>query len=140
MTDEVYDLLWSLRSHHPEFVFTFVAERTKDGRVRGRRYRITAAGWNTVWTRHAKPVLQNFRFHDTRHTAATRLVRATGNLKLAQRLLGHSTLAMTSRYAHVTNDDLRNGLELIPRTQTPTKRPTTSVKRIAKPLKEKKKP
>jgi integrase len=39
----------------------------------------------------------DFRFQDFRHTAATRLVRATGNLKMAQKLLSHAELATTSR-------------------------------------------
>ncbi|WEX07509.1 hypothetical protein [Chelativorans sp. AA-79] len=38
-------------------------------------------------------------------------MRATGNLKLAQQLLGYTELATTSRYAHVTKDDLRAGME-----------------------------
>ena len=33
-------------------------------------------------------------------------MRATGNIKLAQRLLGHEDIATTARYAHVTGDDL----------------------------------
>ncbi|HEY9057509.1 MAG TPA: tyrosine-type recombinase/integrase, partial [Aurantimonas sp.] len=59
---------------------------------------------------------------DTRHTAATRLVRASGNLKLAQRMLGHADLATTTKYAHVTQDDLRAAMEAAApaATKTPT--------------------
>jgi site-specific recombinase XerD len=38
-------------------------------------------------------------------------VRATGNLKAAQKLLAHSELATTSRYSHLTQDDLRAAME-----------------------------
>jgi site-specific recombinase XerC len=36
-------------------------------------------------------------------------LRATGNLKLVQAQLGHAQIATTSKYAHVTNSDLRAG-------------------------------
>ena len=139
MTEEICDLLRSLEGDHHEAVFTFLAQRTRDGRVCGNRYPITAHGLNTTWFRHAKPVLKDFRFHDTRHTAATRLVRATGNLKLAQQLLGHTTLAMTSRYAHVSHDDLRAGLEAAVRAQKATETAAGDSKRRSKVLKFKKK-
>lgn len=111
MTQEVFDFLWSLKDDHPEAVFTYVAKKTRDGRVRGKRYPVTYSGFTSAWRRYVKGKLSDFRFHDTRHTAATRLVRATGNIKLAQRLLGHTEIATTGRYAHVTHDDLREGLE-----------------------------
>jgi len=52
-----------------------------------------------------------FRLHDTRHTAMTRLVRATGNIKLAQKLARHADIRTTLRYAHATDDDLRAAME-----------------------------
>jgi len=53
--------------------------------------------------------VENFRFHDTRHTAATRVLRAS-NLKVAQRLLGHADIATTTKYAHALDDDIRAAL------------------------------
>lgn len=52
----------------------------------------------------------DYRFHDNRHTAVTRLLRATGNLRLVQRLLGHSNIETTTKYAHVTDGDLAAGM------------------------------
>lgn len=118
MTQEVFDLLWSLKDHHKSAVFTYIARKTRDGRVRGTRYPITDAGFKTQWRRGPRSNLVDFRFHDTRHTAATRLVRATGNIRLAQRLLGHTEIATTTKYAHVTNEDLRAGLEAASATAT----------------------
>lgn len=54
--------------------------------------------------------IEDFRFHDLRHTFATRLLRQTGNLKLVSRLLDHTTVETTSRYAHVLDDDLATAL------------------------------
>ena len=126
MTKAVHALLWDIRHHHAEAVFSFKAKRTRDGRVKGQRYPITAEGLNTVWARYVRPKIKDFRFHDTRHTAATRLVRATGNLKLAQRLLGHSNITTTVRYSHVTHDDLRVGMEITHSAQSPTPNTTQS--------------
>jgi integrase len=45
-----------------------------------------------------------FRWHDMRHTFATRLVRAGVDIISVQHLLGHSKIAMTARYAHSLAD------------------------------------
>jgi integrase len=132
MTDEVHDLLWSLKDNHAEAVFTYVAKRKRDGRGLGERHPITYSGFTMAWRRHGKKAVTDFRFHDTRHTAATRLVRATGNIKLAQKLLGHTSVKTTTRYAHVTHDDLRNGLEAASRAKSPTQNPTHDAVNSAK--------
>ena len=48
--------------------------------------------------------------HDFRHTAAKRTLRATGNLRLVQRLLNHASPATTAEYAQATLEDLREGM------------------------------
>ena len=55
--------------------------------------------------------IEDFRFHDLRHTFATRMLRQTGNLKLVSRLLGHKSIETTMRYAHVLDDDLRQAID-----------------------------
>ena len=46
--------------------------------------------------------LEDFRWHDFRHTAASRIVQAGGTLLDAGEHLGHRTLLMTQRYAHLS--------------------------------------
>lgn len=53
--------------------------------------------------------------HGARHHAGTTLLRATGNLKLTQRMLGHATIQSTARYAHALEDDLRQAIDALPR-------------------------
>jgi integrase len=40
----IRELLFPLQGHHPEFVFTYVAQKTRDKRVRGQRYPMTREG------------------------------------------------------------------------------------------------
>jgi site-specific recombinase XerD len=48
--------------------------------------------------------LENFTWHSLRHTFASRLVMADVNLRTVQQLMGHKTLQMTVRYAHLAPD------------------------------------
>lgn len=47
--------------------------------------------------------------HSFRHYFVTRVLRASGNLKLAQELARHKNIAVTERYAHLANDELDKG-------------------------------
>ena len=56
-----------------------------------RRVHLTYEGMKSAWRRAIKrAVVEDFRFHDNRHTAATRLLRSGANLKVVQKLLRHS--------------------------------------------------
>lgn len=50
----------------------------------------------------AEAGIENFRFHDLRHTAASYLAQSGANLLDIQNALGHKSAAMTMRYAHLT--------------------------------------
>jgi site-specific recombinase XerD len=47
--------------------------------------------------------------HSFRHYFVTRVLRASGNLKLAQELARHRNIAVTQRYAHLSDDELDQG-------------------------------
>ena len=51
--------------------------------------------------------LKDFRFHDLRHDYASRLVMADVDLYSVSKLLGHSDVSMTQRYAHLAPDYLK---------------------------------
>jgi integrase len=53
--------------------------------------------------------------HSLRHTALTNVLRATGNIRMAQQLAGHASLSSTLVYAHVLEDDLRSALDTMSR-------------------------
>lgn len=48
--------------------------------------------------------LENFRFHDLRHTAATYLLEAGATLPELSAILGHRSIQMVKRYAHLADN------------------------------------
>jgi integrase len=114
ITSAVREILWPLRGHHPVYVFTYVARRTREGRKGGDRYPVTYNGVKTMWRRLRKRAgVQDFRFHDFRHDFATKLLRKTGNLKIVQRALNHAEIQSTARYAHVGDKELAEAFETL---------------------------
>lgn len=49
--------------------------------------------------------------HTLRHTFATRLLRATGNIRKVQKALGHSDLSTTMVYTHVVDGELEEAMK-----------------------------
>ncbi len=110
---------WPLQGDHPEFVFTYVAQRTRGDRIKGKCYPLTISGTKTRWRRTRKAAgVSNFRLHDFRHDFATKLLRETGNLRLVQKALNHADIKTTARYAHVLDEEVAEGIERIAKSRT----------------------
>lgn len=94
-------------------VFTYACERDaprrKDrvARIKGDRYPFSKQGWDRKWRKAlADAGIEGYRFHDNRHTAATR----TQSIEIANILLGHSDMRTTQRYFHPSEDRVREVL------------------------------
>jgi len=73
---------------------------------------------NLAWVKRSfktackKAGIENLRFHDLRHTAATRLVDAGIPLHAIAKLLGHSTVRVTERYSH-PEESVKEAVEIL---------------------------
>jgi integrase/recombinase XerD len=87
-------------SHAPLFLNRHgTALKPQSVRSRLRRYA------RQIWlTRRITP-------HMLRHTAATLLIETGVDIRFVQRLLGHSSIATTEIYTHVSDEALRTTLE-----------------------------
>lgn len=95
-----------------EYVFTAIRQSSRGAMRAGSRQALTVKTLKLPFVAALEEAgVQNFRFHDLRHTAATRILRVTGNLRITQKLLGHTNISTTARYAHTTVDDLREAME-----------------------------
>jgi integrase/recombinase XerC len=47
--------------------------------------------------------------HSFRHYFVTKVLRGSGNLKLAQELARHASIVVTQRYAHLSDNELDKG-------------------------------
>ncbi|TDD45801.1 hypothetical protein E1286_22825 [Nonomuraea terrae] len=69
-----------------------------------------------VWKSILKQAsVRDVRVHDARHTAATLLIEQGVNIRVGQRVLGHTRVATTERYTHVSTPLMRDaGQRLAP--------------------------
>lgn len=79
--------------------------------------------------------VENYHWHDNRHTFCSRLAMANVPLKTIQTLAGHKTIAITARYAHLAPNALHAAVELID-VPTDPRTDTSKVERISKVAKK----
>ncbi len=106
----VYDLLSRKRAAGEQDGLVFVTGQGNDLKA---RYLVRIF---TKVRNHAG--LTDFRFHDLRHTFASRLVQKGIDLYRVQLLLGHKTGIMTQRYAHHCPESLRDGVRALEKSAT----------------------
>jgi|TARA_B100002003_G_C14056809_1_gene508876 integrase len=93
--------------HSIESIFVFTDLKT------GEPYKEVKKGFKTALK---KAGINNFRFHDLRHTFASHLVMAGIDLVTVKELLGHKSLSMTLRYAHLAPEHKVKALEVLDNT------------------------
>ena len=88
--------------------------------------RIFPVNAHNFYNRVFKPALEeakidNFVWHDLRHTFGSRLAMKGVPILTIKDLMGHKTLTMTLRYAHLAPGHLRDAVEKLTDTTTDTK-------------------
>ena len=84
---------------------------TRDGTVMGRSDR----SFQEVFQRCLKRAgLPRIRFHDTRHSFAASWMMNGGNIYRLSKILGHSSVTVTERYAHLAPDAFEQDYGLLP--------------------------
>lgn len=77
----------------------------------GQRVFEVRTGFKTAWAKLPKRAdITKFRCHDLRHHFASRLVQLGVPLNTVRDLLGHSSVAMSLRYAHLAPDQRREAV------------------------------
>lgn len=89
------DILSQCKGHHKEYVFTYMG-------------RPVSRCNNHAWRKALKRAgIENFRWHDLRHTWASWHVQNGTSLQELQQLGGWSSFEMVLRYAHLSSDHLK---------------------------------
>lgn len=96
-------ILRTWRGQHPKTTFVF------PGRT-GAPLTNVQSSWENVLKAAA---IEDFRWHDLRHTFASWLVMKGVSLYRVSMFLGHSTETTTRRYAHLAPDQDREAVELL---------------------------
>ncbi len=78
--------------------------------VNGKPYQDVKRSFNTALK---KAEIKNFHFHDLRHTFASHLVMGGQDLMTVKDFLGHKTLTMTLRYAHLAPSHKMKAMEVL---------------------------
>lgn len=99
-----------LKARNDQFVPLFIRFKDKvDPQTDGEKMRLTVRTIERIVEKYAKKCGIPIRIgpHVLRHSFATDLLRAGADLRSVQELLGHSNVATTQIYTHVTNPQLR---------------------------------
>lgn len=108
----IYPIIKHLMNTHKASKYLFVNPKT------GERYTSIDNSWNGILKKaglDGKPGVDKLRFHDLRHTAATNLARAGKDMKFIAQYLGHTDVRTSARYVHYSDEDLKNGAEILVR-------------------------
>jgi integrase len=84
-----------------------------------------------------KAGIRDLRFHDLRHTFASRLAQNGIDPYTVQKLMGHTSFSTTQRYAHHFVESLRKGIESLEASrQERAQKSITNLAQFGPPIRE----
>ena len=93
--------------------------------------------YRSAWEAAVKRArLEDFCFHDLRHTFASWSVQRGASVQEVKELLGHASLAMTMRYAHLSPEHLRRAVARLDDLPAPEVLPNRAQARAQEPIEE----
>lgn len=108
MPDNIYKMLLHKNSNQKKSSFLFL---NKDGnKVKGVSHAFTHVVDILKLNEGVKDIRQKVVFHTLRHTYASWLAQMGTDLYVVQQLMGHSSFAMTQRYAHLSPETLKKAV------------------------------
>jgi len=96
LSDEAAGIIRQMDGNHHEFVFTYKGKPIKQVNTKAWRGALKRAG------------IENFRWHDLRHTWASWHIQAGTPLHVLQELGGWESAEMVKRYAHLSSEHLKD--------------------------------
>jgi len=108
MTDDLYELFYS---HRLKTGLIFPGQD-------GNHLRKSSWPWKALTRACKRAGLPVIGWHVLRHTFASQLTAESVPMKATQMLLGHSTIQMTERYAHLAPSSLQTAITVLPKALT----------------------
>jgi integrase len=87
-----------------DVIFVFADEKT------GKQFQSVKRSFSTACR---KVGIEDFHFHDLRHTFASQLIMNGVDITTISRLLGHATLTMTLRYSHLAQSHMLQAVNVL---------------------------
>ena len=107
LNDTACEVLKEQIGHHHKWVFVYKDGCTKSDGTRSLTVRKMRYDANTAWRAALRRAgIDDFRFHDLRHTWASWLVQAGVPLSVLQEMGGWESIEMVRRYAHLAPSHL----------------------------------
>jgi excisionase family DNA binding protein len=104
ITDDLFKQILKLKSENGQSAFVFLNPATKKPFL----------DMKTPFKRACRiSEIEGLRFHDLRHTFATRLIERGIDIETVRDLCGHSSIKVTERYVHTTDERKRKAVEIL---------------------------
>jgi integrase len=126
MNNAVHDALHDL-PRVSEFIFYNSETKTHIRDIKN-SFHAACRGAKKVLDDEKDPGIVGLRFHDLRHTAASKMIEAGVDLVTVSKILGHSSIQMTMRYCHPTPENMRKAVDLLEGMLDPSRQKVAVVK------------